>query len=103
MAARSGLDNERYWNNNRSVKYDAGHMAPASTDESARARAAARMTREQSRAQTRERLLEAARADFARSGFHGASDDEIASVGSEPRSGVGAVAPAMHLLRTRLG
>ena len=37
------------------------------------------MTREQSRAQTRERLLDAARAVFARSGFHGASVEEIAS------------------------
>jgi AcrR family transcriptional regulator len=39
----------------------------------------ARMTREQSRAQTRDRLLAAARAVFARSGFHGASVEEIAS------------------------
>lgn len=39
----------------------------------------ARMTREQSRANTRERLLAAARSVFARSGFHGASVDEIAS------------------------
>jgi AcrR family transcriptional regulator len=38
-----------------------------------------RLTREQRRAQTRERVLEAARAVFARSGFHGASVDEIAS------------------------
>jgi AcrR family transcriptional regulator len=38
-----------------------------------------RMTREQSRAQTRERLLSAARSVFARSGFHGASVEEIAS------------------------
>src|ERR1700741_2757093 len=38
-----------------------------------------RLTRAQSRAQTRERLLEAARAVFASSGFHGASVDEIAS------------------------
>jgi AcrR family transcriptional regulator len=38
-----------------------------------------RLTREQSRAQTRERLLEAARGVFARSGFHGASVDEIAA------------------------
>lgn len=37
------------------------------------------MTREQSRANTRERLLAAARSAFARSGFHGASVDEIAS------------------------
>jgi AcrR family transcriptional regulator len=38
-----------------------------------------RMTREQSRAHTRERLLTAARRVFARSGFHGASVEEIAS------------------------
>jgi AcrR family transcriptional regulator len=38
-----------------------------------------RLTREQSRAQTRERLLDAARAVFARGGFHGASVEEIAS------------------------
>jgi AcrR family transcriptional regulator len=38
-----------------------------------------RMTREQSRANTRERLLAAARVAFARGGFHGASVDEIAS------------------------
>src|SRR5580693_5793173 len=38
-----------------------------------------RMTREQSRAQTRDRLLTAARGVFARSGFHGASVEEIAS------------------------
>ncbi len=41
--------------------------------------APARMTREQSRAQTREKLLAAAREVFARSGFHGASVEEIAS------------------------
>jgi len=38
-----------------------------------------RMTREQSKANTRERLLVAARGVFARSGFHGASVEEIAS------------------------
>jgi AcrR family transcriptional regulator len=38
-----------------------------------------RMTREQSKAHTRERLLVAARRVFARSGFHGASVEEIAS------------------------
>jgi len=38
-----------------------------------------RMTREQSKANTRERLLRAARSVFARSGFHGASVEEIAS------------------------
>jgi AcrR family transcriptional regulator len=41
--------------------------------------APARMTREQSKANTRERLLAAARSAFASSGFHGASVDEIAS------------------------
>lgn len=40
---------------------------------------ATRLTREQSRANTRERLLAAARTVFARSGFHGASVEEIAS------------------------
>jgi AcrR family transcriptional regulator len=39
----------------------------------------ARLTREQSKANTRERLLVAARRVFARSGFHGASVEEIAS------------------------
>jgi AcrR family transcriptional regulator len=39
----------------------------------------ARLTREQSKANTRERLLAAARRVFARSGFHGASVEEIAS------------------------
>src|SRR2546423_10413157 len=38
-----------------------------------------RMTREQSKAHTRERLLEAARSVFASSGFHGASVEEIAA------------------------
>lgn len=41
--------------------------------------AATRLTRGQSRAHTRERLLAAARSAFARSGFHGASVEEIAS------------------------
>jgi len=39
----------------------------------------ARLTREQSKAHTRERLLAAARSAFAESGFHGASVEEIAS------------------------
>jgi AcrR family transcriptional regulator len=38
-----------------------------------------RLTREQSRANTRERLLRAARSVFASRGFHGASVEEIAS------------------------
>ena len=38
-----------------------------------------RLTREQSKANTRERLLDAARRVFASSGFHGASVEEIAS------------------------
>jgi AcrR family transcriptional regulator len=40
---------------------------------------AGRLTREQSRAVTRERLLDAARTVFARAGFHGATVEEIAS------------------------
>jgi AcrR family transcriptional regulator len=43
------------------------------------AQATARMTREQSKAHTRERLLAAARSAFASHGFHGASVEEIAS------------------------
>jgi AcrR family transcriptional regulator len=42
-------------------------------------RSSSRMTREESKANTRERLLSAARAVFASSGFHGASVEEIAS------------------------
>jgi AcrR family transcriptional regulator len=38
-----------------------------------------RLTREQRRANTRERLLDAARSVFARSGFHGASVEEVAT------------------------
>ncbi len=38
-----------------------------------------RMTREQSRAQTRERLLSAARTVFARRGYHAASVEEVAA------------------------
>jgi len=41
--------------------------------------ATARMTREQSKAATRERLLDAARSVFAASGFHGASVEEVAA------------------------
>ncbi len=41
----------------------------------------ARLTREQSKALTRERLLLAARTVFARRGFHGASVEEIAAEG----------------------
>ncbi len=52
--------------------------APPAGDRQADGRAA-RLTREQSRANTRERLLSAARSVFARGGFHGASVDEIAS------------------------
>ncbi len=48
---------------------------PGATD----GRGAGRLTRERSRANTRERLLAAARSVFARSGFHGASVDEIAA------------------------
>jgi AcrR family transcriptional regulator len=45
----------------------------------ARPGASRRLTREESRANTRERLLSAARSAFARSGFHGASVEEVAS------------------------
>ncbi|HEY2766658.1 MAG TPA: TetR/AcrR family transcriptional regulator [Solirubrobacteraceae bacterium] len=41
--------------------------------------ATARLTREQSKAQTRERLLAAARTVFAARGYHGASVEEIAA------------------------
>jgi AcrR family transcriptional regulator len=41
--------------------------------------ATARLTREQSKAQTRERLLDAARKVFAARGFHGAAVEEIAA------------------------
>jgi AcrR family transcriptional regulator len=41
--------------------------------------ATVRLTREQSKANTRDRLLAAARRVFARSGFHGASVEEVAS------------------------
>ena len=50
-------------------------MADAPTEPDA----APRLTREQSRANTREKLLDAARRVFARSGFHGASVEEVAS------------------------
>lgn len=40
---------------------------------------ATRLTREQSKAQTRQRLLDAARSVFARRGYHGASVEEIAA------------------------
>lgn len=40
---------------------------------------ATRLTREQSKAQTRQRLLSAARTVFARRGYHGASVEEIAA------------------------
>jgi AcrR family transcriptional regulator len=57
--------------------------APVSTDAphsgAAEAPASTRMTREQRRANTRQRLLAAARGVFARHGFHGASVEEIAS------------------------
>jgi AcrR family transcriptional regulator len=58
-------------------------MRPADTAALAHAPAAPpppqRLTREQSKANTRERLLAAARSAFASSGFHGASVEEIAS------------------------
>src|SRR5436305_12079788 len=60
------------------VCFDA--MRPPGSEGDASAQAAAgRMTREQSRAQTRERVLAAARTVFASRGFNGASVEEIAS------------------------
>ncbi len=53
-------------------------MTTADTAEVAQA-TPPRMTREQSKANTRERLLAAARSAFASSGFHGASVEDIAS------------------------
>lgn len=60
------MDNGRYLDSERSVNYDGHSMAT-------------RMTREQSKAATRERLLAAARRVVAARGFHGASVEEIAS------------------------
>ena len=60
------MDNGHYRNIIRSVNYN-WRMTPT------------RLTREQSKALTRERLLTAARVVFARAGFHGASVEEIAS------------------------
>src|SRR6476646_5735773 len=50
----------------------------ATGDQREAAQEGARLTREQSKANTRERLLAAARSVFASSGFHGASVEEIA-------------------------
>jgi AcrR family transcriptional regulator len=59
---------------------EAERMASApSAPSTTRTPSAPRMTREQSKANTRERLLSAARTVFARAGFHGASVEEIAS------------------------
>jgi AcrR family transcriptional regulator len=54
-------------------------QAAVTEADSAASSAPTRLTREQSRAHTRDRLLVAARSVFARSGFHGASVEEIAS------------------------
>src|SRR3954470_3704142 len=55
-------------------------MRPPGSEGDASAQATAgRMSREQRRAQTRERVLTAARTVFAGRGFHGASVEEIAS------------------------
>jgi AcrR family transcriptional regulator len=51
----------------------------AGRQETGEAAASGRLTREQRKANTRERLLAAARSVFASSGFHGASVEEIAS------------------------
>ncbi len=52
---------------------------PGVTPHPGLAQSPGRLTREQSKAHTRERLLAAARSVFARSGFHGASVEEVAS------------------------
>jgi AcrR family transcriptional regulator len=54
-------------------------MARAHSDGARATAPPPRLTREQSKAHTRERLLDAARSVFASSGFHGASVEEIAS------------------------
>src|ERR1700758_2395817 len=54
-------------------------MAHAHSDGARGMASPPRLTREQSKAHTRERLLDAARSVFASSGFHGASVEEIAS------------------------
>jgi AcrR family transcriptional regulator len=54
-------------------------MAQPHSDGARATVAPARLTREQRKANTRERLLDAARSVFASSGFHGASVEEIAS------------------------
>jgi AcrR family transcriptional regulator len=54
-------------------------IAQNAPDSLATPTAASRLTREQSKANTRTRLLDAARTVFAGSGFHGASVEEIAS------------------------
>ena len=58
-------------------------VAPIATAEqglaAARTATGARLTREQSKANTRERLLDAARTVFARGGYHGATVEQIAS------------------------
>lgn len=69
------VDNEHYPNSVCSVKYDVGMTREPSRP----GPQAQRLTREQSRANTREKLLTAAREVFSRSGFHGASVEEIAS------------------------
>src|SRR5438552_12572753 len=54
-------------------------MPTAHPEHMSAATPAGRLTREQSKANTRERLLDAARGVFASNGFHGASVEEIAS------------------------
>ncbi len=63
----------------RTAPADANTRSDAEPGAPATAAAGGRLTREQSKANTRERLLAAARSAFAESGFHGASVDEIAT------------------------
>jgi len=63
----------------RTVPVDIDTRPATESGASAQPPASGRLTREQSKANTRERLLAAARSSFAESGFHGASVEEIAS------------------------
>jgi AcrR family transcriptional regulator len=63
----------------RTVPAGTNTLPGAESGAPATAPSSGRLTREQSKANTRERLLAAARSAFAESGFHGAPVDEIAS------------------------
>jgi AcrR family transcriptional regulator len=72
LCSSGRVDNEHYRNSGRSFKrVSAGSIEMTMNT--------TRLTREQSKALTRERLLAAARTVFAGRGFHGASVEEIAA------------------------